>query len=192
MDNIMNFFDKITIDIFYIYYGAAYFYIAMLITYYFYKKGYKQFIYYPIIVFIYVVIMVYSPVVNIKYYNDTIATIPAATENAIEAIGDVDTLIFGGLDRGIDYKEFIEFLKNSNINNLICMPSTGTNIGHLLEECTTKNIKYVQTLKEANAMALKYTTSGKSCLLSPAAASYEYFKNFEEKGKDFEEIVKDN
>lgn len=129
---------------------------------------------------------------NIKYYNDTIATIPAATENAVEAIGDVDTLIFGGLDRGIDYKEFIEFLKNSNINNLICMPSTGTNIGHLLEECTTKNIKYVQTLKEANAMALKYTTSGKSCLLSPAAASYEYFKNFEEKGKAFEEIVKDN
>ena len=129
---------------------------------------------------------------NIKYYNDTIATIPAATENAVEAIGDVDTLIFGGLDRGIDYKEFIEFLKNSNINNLICMPSTGTNIGHFLEECTTKNIKYVQTLKEANAMALKYTTSGKSCLLSPAAASYEYFKNFEEKGKAFEEIVKDN
>ena len=70
MDNIINFFDKITIDIFYIYYGAAYFYIAMLITYYFYKKGYKQFIYYPIIVFIYVVIMVYSPVVNIKYYNE--------------------------------------------------------------------------------------------------------------------------
>ena len=129
---------------------------------------------------------------NIKYYNDTIATIPAATENAVEAIGDVDTLIFGGLDRGIDYKEFIEFLKNSNINNLICMPSTGTNIGHLLENCTTKNIKYVQTLKEANAMALKYTTPGKSCLLSPAAASYEYFKNFEEKGKAFEEIVKDN
>lgn len=129
---------------------------------------------------------------NIKYYNDTIATIPAATENAVEAIGDVDTLIFGGLDRGIDYKEFIEFLKNSNINNLICMPSTGTNIGHLLEECTTKNIKYVQTLKEANAMALKYTTPGKSCLLSPAAASYEYFKNFEEKGKAFEKIVKDN
>ncbi|MGL4330022.1 MAG: ComEC/Rec2 family competence protein, partial [Clostridium sp.] len=70
MDNIMNFFDKITIDIFYIYYGAAYFYIAMLITYYFYKNGYKQFIYYPIIVFIYVLIMVYSPVVNIKYYNE--------------------------------------------------------------------------------------------------------------------------
>lgn len=127
---------------------------------------------------------------NIKYYNDTIATIPAATENAIEAIGDVDTLIFGGLDRGIDYKEFIDFLKNSKINNLICMPSTGTNIGHLLENCTTKNIKYVQTLGEANAMALQYTTPGKSCLLSPAAASYEYFKNFEEKGKAFETIVK--
>ncbi len=70
------------------------------------------------------------------------------------------------------------------------MPSTGTNIGHLLENCTTKNIKYVQTLEEANAMVLQYTTPGKSCLLSPAAASYEYFKNFEEKGKAFETIVK--
>lgn len=70
MDNIMNFFDKITVDIFYIYYGAAYFYISMLITYYFYKKGYKRFIYYPIVVFIYVVIMIYSPLVNIKYYNE--------------------------------------------------------------------------------------------------------------------------
>lgn len=129
---------------------------------------------------------------NIKYYNDTIATIPEATISAIEAIGDVDTLIFGGLDRKIDYTKFIEYLKKSFINNLICMPSTGTKIGKILEKNTTKNIFYVNTLEEANKMAIRYTKKEKSCLLSPAAASYEYFKNFEEKGKAFEEIVKNS
>ena len=52
---------------------------------------------------------------------------------------NVDTLIFGGLDRGIDYSEFIKFLETSEINNLICMPTTGNNIGKILEEKTTKN-----------------------------------------------------
>lgn len=126
---------------------------------------------------------------NIKYYNDTIATIPDATINAVDAIKDVDTLIFGGLDRKIDYTAFIDFLRNSNINNLICMPTTGTNIGKLLED-TTKNILYANTLEEAYELSKKYTKENTSCLLSPAAASYEFFKNFEEKGNRFETIVK--
>lgn len=128
---------------------------------------------------------------DIKYYSDTIATIPDATENAVKAIKDVDTLIFGGLDRGIDYTGFIEFLKNSSINNLICMPSTGTKIGHILESESNKNIQYADTLEEANRLALLYTKKGMSCLLSPSAASYEYFKNFEEKGDAFEKVVKE-
>ena len=127
---------------------------------------------------------------DIKYYSDTIATIPDATMNAVKAIKDVDTLIFGGLDRGIDYTGFIEFLKNSSINNLICMPSTGTKIGHVLEKESNKNIKYADTLEEANELAILYTKKGMSCLLSPSAASYEYFKNFEEKGDAFEKVVK--
>lgn len=127
---------------------------------------------------------------DIKYYSDTIATIPDATMNAVKAIKDVDTLIFGGLDRGIDYTGFIKFLKNSSINNLICMPSTGTKIGHVLEKESNKNIKYADTLEEANELAILYTKKGMSCLLSPSAASYEYFKNFEEKGDAFEKVVK--
>ena len=47
---------------------------------------------------------------DIKYYNDTIATIPEATISAISAIGDVDTLIFGGMDRKINYNDFINYL----------------------------------------------------------------------------------
>lgn len=129
---------------------------------------------------------------GIKYYNDTIATIPDATINAIKAIKDVDTLIFGGMDRGIDYEEFLAYLKNSNITNLVCMPTTGTKLGKILKETTDKNIYFVNTLEEANEIAKEKTKKGFSCLLSPAAASYEFFKNFEEKGATFEQIVKNS
>lgn len=129
---------------------------------------------------------------GIFFYNDTIATIPVATMNAINTIGNVDTLIFGGLDRGIDYNEFIDYLTNSTISNLICMPTTGTNIGKILEEKTNKKIIYANTLEDAYNNAIKYTKNDMSCLLSPAAASYEFFKNFEEKGAAFENIVRNN
>jgi UDP-N-acetylmuramoylalanine--D-glutamate ligase len=70
---------------------------------------------------------------NITYFNDTIATIPEATINGINGLGNVDTLIFGGMDRNIDYNNFIEFLKNSNVSNLIGLPETGYKICKILK-----------------------------------------------------------
>lgn len=127
---------------------------------------------------------------NISFYNDTIATIPEATINAIETIGNVDTLIFGGMDRKINYEKFVEFLRNSSINNFICMPSTGTIIGKVLQDKTNKNIYFTDSLEEAYKISVEKTIKGFSCLLSPAASSYEYYKNYEEKGKIFERLVK--
>lgn len=126
---------------------------------------------------------------DILFYNDTIATIPEATINAIKTIGNVDTLIFGGMDRKIDYQEFIEFLQKSTIRNFICMPSTGITIGKELERKSTKNIYFTETLEQAVRLAKKVTKRKNACLLSPAASSYEYFQNFEEKGQKFEELV---
>lgn len=126
---------------------------------------------------------------NIKYYNDSIATIPSATINCIEALKDVDTLIFGGMDRGIDFSEFADFLKNCNIDNLICMPDTGTKIGLILNEQSNKNIYFVDTLEEAVMIAKKVTK--RICLLSPSAPSYNCFLNFMEKGNRYIELVKE-
>ena len=70
--------------------------------------------------------MEYVATINgVKYYNDAIATIPEATINCVEALKDVDTIIFGGMDRGIDYNDLIDFFNNSKIKNFICMPDTG-------------------------------------------------------------------
>ena len=75
---------------------------------------------------------------NIDFYNDSIATIPEATINACETINNLGTLIFGGQDRGIDYDKFVEYLNDSNINNFICMPTTGHMLGKRINEVTIK------------------------------------------------------
>ena len=126
---------------------------------------------------------------NITYFNDTIATIPEATINGINGLGNVDTLIFGGMDRNIDYSKFIEFLKTSNISNLIGLPETGHKICKQLQN-TNKNIFIVETIDEAVDIADKYTKPNHVCLLSPAASSYNKFKNFEEKGNYYKNVIK--
>lgn len=130
---------------------------------------------------------------GVIYYNDAIATIPEATINAIKTLKEVDTLIFGGMDRGINYSGLIEFLAQSSVQNLIAMKDTGHTIGQKIKEYgTNNNIYYVDSLEDAVAIAKKRTQKGKICLLSPAAPSYNAFKNFEEKGTRYKELIKKN
>lgn len=126
---------------------------------------------------------------DITYFNDTIATIPEATISGINGIGNVDTLIIGGMDRKIDYNGFIEFLKNSNISNIIGLPDTGHKICEALKD-SNKNVFILNTIDEAVDIADKYTKKGDACLLSPAAPSYNEFKNFEEKGNYYKNVIK--
>lgn len=128
---------------------------------------------------------------GIKFYNDCIATIPTAVMLAVDALEDVDTLIIGGLDRGIDYKDFIVKISQSDINNLICLPETGHAIGEEVKKICDKQVVMVEIMQEAVESSFKITCSGKSCLLSPAASSYNRYKNFEEKGNHFKKIVKE-
>ena len=124
---------------------------------------------------------------GITFYNDSIATIPESSINAIEAIKNIDTLIVGGMDRGISYEEYIDYLKKSDINNIICLPDTGHYIYEKLKD--VKNAYKVNDMKEAVIIAKKVTAKGKNCLLSPAASSYGFFKNFEERGNIYKELV---
>ena len=129
---------------------------------------------------------------GITYYVDTIATIPEATMEAIKALPNIDTLIFGGEDRNTEYGHFIDFLNNnpaaSNIRNLICMYGTGARIFPKLDK-TNKNIQYTSDLREAYELAKKYTQPGSICLLSPAASSKDFFIDYREKGKYFKCLV---
>lgn len=125
---------------------------------------------------------------GVKYYNDSIATIPASTINVIETLKDVNTLIIGGKDRGIDYTEFAEFLGKTGIEHLICLPDTGWKIADMVvNENMEKYI--VNNMEEAVRFAKELTKKGSICLLSPAASSYGFFKNFQERGNLFKKLV---
>lgn len=127
---------------------------------------------------------------GITFYNDCIATIPHAVECAVAALKNVDTLIFGGKDRGLDYSEFADYLAESNINNLIGTPETGHNIcDELLKKGVKKNIIKAEDLDEAVRKAYEFTAIDKICLLSPAASSYNVYKNFEHKGRHYKELI---
>lgn len=127
---------------------------------------------------------------GVTYYNDSIATIPTAVMGAIKALKNVETLIFGGLDRGIDYEEFTEFLINSEIKNLIGLPETGHDIlDDVKLHNTLINTIYAENMEDAVINAIRETKENGVCLFSPAAASYNFYKNFEEKGRHFKELV---
>lgn len=125
---------------------------------------------------------------NVKYYNDSIATIPAATINGIKTLKNVNTLIIGGMDRGIDYSDFAKFLSSTDIEHLICLPDTGWKIADMVvNENMEKYI--VHNMEEAVKFAKELTKKGSICLLSPAASSYGFFKNFKERGDLFKRLV---
>ena len=122
----------------------------------------------------------------VTYYNDSIATIPASTINSLKSIPNVNTLILWWMDRWIDYSDLINFVNSSNVENIICLPKTGHDLLPKIDKETYK----VDNLPEAVKIAKEVTKKWTVCLLSPAASSYTFFKNFEERGRIFKELVK--
>ena len=95
------------------------------------------------------------------------------------------------MDRGISYGVLEDYMKAHSEYRFICMYATGERI---VKELGTDlpNVCYEPDLKAAVNKAYEITDAGKGCVLSPAAASYGYFKNFEERGCVFEELVRDH
>ena len=134
---------------------------------------------------------------GITFYNDSISTIPQATIAAMEALKDVETLILGGYDRGIDYSALISLLSSApeSLHNVVFVGEAGRRIFNNLSHAPHglhDNIRVLQEddYKTIVAWCFQVTSPGRICLLSPAAASYDNFKNFEERGNTFKELVR--
>lgn len=128
---------------------------------------------------------------DVRYFNDSIATIPEATIEAIRTLRDVDTLILGGFDRGIDYSVLVDYITNTAISNIIFIGDAGRRIFSAMRQAKGEKMMFLATdYEEVVNLARLHTTKGKICLLSPAAASYDMFQNFEERGDVYKKIVK--
>ena len=127
---------------------------------------------------------------NIKFYNDSIATAQEAVISAIKAVPDTDTIILGGMDRGLNYSPLVEFIRQSNIRNVLLLPDTDMSFQRIFDEAPcSQNILHVANMAEAVKIAYQVTAEGHSCLMSPAAASYNTYSGFEARGDDFCHLV---
>lgn len=119
-----------------------------------------------------------------KFYNDSKATNVEATIVALTAFKKPITLIAGGLDRGNGFDELIPSLKGK-VNNLVVYGQTADKVIASAEKADVSNIVKVDNLKEAVPEAYKQSDDGDVILLSPAAASWDQFKTFEQRGDQF-------
>lgn len=124
---------------------------------------------------------------GIDYYDDSISTIPEATVSAAKCVANAYTLLVGGMDRGIDYTVLTDGIKRRSDLRFILMYASGKRILEAVRGLP--NVMYEEDLDAALALARKITPRGKAVILSPAAASYGYFKNFEERGDYFKKVI---
>lgn len=128
---------------------------------------------------------------GIDFYNDSISTIPQATIEALNTLPKTSTLILGGFDRGIDYSILIDFLETHSIQNLIFTGEAGKRMLELVKNSPRiKSTLYFESeYDQIMKIAFEVTQPGSVCLLSPAASSYDKFKNFEHRGDFFKELI---
>ncbi len=130
---------------------------------------------------------------GIRFYNDSLATIPDASVSALEALPNTETLITGGYDRGLDYQKLGDAISKSEVKTLILFPQTGEKIWkaacRAIEEERRPEKFDVTSMEKAVGLAFAETTPGKICLLSPGSASFGIFKNYKDRGEQFKREV---
>lgn len=121
---------------------------------------------------------------GVTFYNDSKGTNPVSSIAAIEAIDSPIILIAGGMDKGSDFTDFIHSF-NDKIKALVLLGETAEKIKNTAISLGFNNIYIVKDMKEAVALSNKISSFGDNILLSPACASWDMYKSFEERGEDF-------
>jgi len=129
-----------------------------------------------------------------KWYNDSIASSPTRTIAGLNSFDEDIVLITGGYDKHLDYEPIAKPILNK-VKTLILMGQTAEKIfGAVKQEKEKENkeieIYKVNSLEEAINKAKEKSKPNQVVLFSPASASFDMFKNFEERGNKFKELVK--
>lgn len=126
---------------------------------------------------------------GVAYYNDSKGTNPDAAIQGIRAMVRPTVLIAGGYDKGSDYKEWLSACKG-RMKKLILLGATAEKIAEEAEELGFTEISFASSMEEAVGLARSAAEPGDAVLLSPACASWGMFKNYEERGRIFKELVR--
>lgn len=121
------------------------------------------------------------------FFNDSKATNILATEKALAAFNKPTILLAGGLDRGNEFDDLIPYFKN--IKGIVVFGETAVKLQHIAKDAKIKEVKFAHNMNEAVNKAYAMSSKGDIILLSPACASWDQYKTFEERGDMFIESV---
>lgn len=128
---------------------------------------------------------------NVKWYNDSIGTSPASTIAGLNSFDEDIILLAGGSDKGLDYEEVGKTIARK-VRALILTGPTSEKIENATKQALNgKSIEiyYTSNMQESVNLAKDIAKAGDVVLLSPASASFDLYKNFEDRGHQFKDCV---
>ena len=126
---------------------------------------------------------------GVEFINDSKATNVNSTWYALETMKKPVILILGGVDKGNDYSAMIE-LVNEKVKAIVCMGTENRKIHEAFGDIVSLIVN-TDNAKDAVQSAFHFAEKGDVVLLSPACASFDLFKNYEDRGNQFKKAVKD-
>jgi UDP-N-acetylmuramoylalanine--D-glutamate ligase len=126
---------------------------------------------------------------GITFINDSKATNVDSVFYALESMKKPVVLIAGGIDKGNDYTQ-IEDLVMQKVKALICLGKDNSKILSFFKD-KVPMIRETEYIREAVSMGLQLADTGEVVLLSPACASFDLFKNYEDRGAQFKQAVQE-
>lgn len=130
---------------------------------------------------------------GITFYNDSLATIPQATAHALSSLKNIETLILGGYDRGVDFNFLARNVLKNKIETIVLFPPAGQRIWQTILKQKSRKLPrhfFVNNMKEAVKLCFQHTKEGDICLLSPSCASFGVFKDYKDRGEQFKKYIK--
>ena len=125
---------------------------------------------------------------GVKYYDDSISTTPGSAVAAVRAFAEPKILILGGSDKGADYRELASEIAAQQIRAVIINGENAIEIAKALNEekvsCRVLCLKMAM-MSEVVEAAKNQAQPGDVVILSPAAASFDMFKNYNDRGEQF-------
>ncbi len=125
---------------------------------------------------------------GIEFINDSKATNINSTWYALESMSKPTVWIVGGVDKGNDYSELAELVKDK-VKAIICLGKDNSKIKHAFEGVVETIIETTSAM-EAVAYGYRLAMKEETVLLSPACASFDLFENYEDRGKQFKKAVR--
>lgn len=129
-----------------------------------------------------------STVDGIRFVNDSKSTTPDSLLYALQRISGPVVAILGGRDKGLDFGMLLEPLQQERIKGIVLIGESRKRLSRFFE--TLANVRECATLKSAVEAAIAFAIPGSTVLFSPACASFDMFRDFEDRGRAFKALIR--